>query len=154
MAAAALPPVLFVHGMFQTGPSWAGWERRFQARGFVTSAPNWPGREGDTAGVCSCACRQSTASGARACSALRATPPERLSTLTLTQVVEAMEAEATRLGGRPILVGHSMGGWVPPLLPLIQPPQPVLACSLLHHPPVPCILFVPAQAAHLTIHSC
>lgn len=85
--------VIFVHGLFMTGPSWAPWEARFQAAGWDTLAPSWPGREGEPA-------------------ALRAAPPEALRALTLGGVVAHVRATAQGVEGPVVLVGHSMGGLV------------------------------------------
>jgi pimeloyl-ACP methyl ester carboxylesterase len=88
---------LLVHGMFMTGASWALWVKRFEARGIEAVAPSWPGREA-TPGE------------------LRRSPPARLSTLTLAEVVAQFEAEARRLGPDLFIIGHSMGGLVTQLL--------------------------------------
>lgn len=96
-AAHARPAVVFVHGMYMTGASWAPWQATFEARGHETLAPSWPGREGDPA-------------------ALRAEPDPRLRTLTLTEVVDRFEALVRAQPEPPILVGHSMGGLVVQIL--------------------------------------
>ena len=40
-------PVLFIHGLWMHASSWEQWQELFQADGYTTSAPGWPG-EGDT----------------------------------------------------------------------------------------------------------
>lgn len=89
--------VVFVHGMFLTGRSWAPWIERFRAAGLSATAPSWPGREGEPA-------------------ALRAAPPAELRALTLSAVVEQFAAVCRAEPERPVVVGHSMGGLVAQLL--------------------------------------
>lgn len=90
-------PLLFVHGMFLTGRSWAPWAERFERAGFSCAAPSWPGRSGEPA-------------------ALRASPPAALRELTLGQVVEQYAAECSTRAEKPVVVGHSMGGLVAQIL--------------------------------------
>jgi len=89
--------VLFIHGMFQTGRSWARWQDRFKKSGIESGAPNWPGRDGQP-------------------SALRARPDPRLRTLRLGDVVAQFEALARAEPEPPVLIGHSMGGLVVQIL--------------------------------------
>lgn len=91
------PRLLFIHGMFLTGRSWAPWVERFTAEGFDCEAPSWPGREGEAA-------------------ALRASPPAALRELTFTHVVEQFAAACRAKPEKPVLVGHSMGGLVAQVL--------------------------------------
>jgi len=93
------PPVaVFVHGMFMTPESWDPWRKAFEARGYETLAPAWPGREGRPA-------------------ALRADPDPALRDLTLEEVVGVYREAIDGLGDREVvLVGHSMGGLVVQLL--------------------------------------
>ncbi|MEZ4336960.1 MAG: alpha/beta fold hydrolase [Sandaracinaceae bacterium] len=88
--------VIFVHGMFLTGRSWAPWVDRFEAAGFDAVAPDWPGRAGLAA-------------------ERRASPDPALRELRLSDVVDRYEALA-RAGDPPFLIGHSMGGLVVQLL--------------------------------------
>ena len=48
VAATERPVVIFVHGMFMTGHSWAAWETWFQERGYDTIAPSWPNTTGSS----------------------------------------------------------------------------------------------------------
>lgn len=89
--------VIFIHGMFMTPRCWEHWEPRFRARGHLTQAPAWPEH---VAPVEELRARQ---------------PSAALGALTLDAVVEHHRAIA-RAAGRPVLVGHSMGGLVVQLL--------------------------------------
>lgn len=89
--------VLFVHGMFMTGASWARWTERFEARGHACLAPSWPGRDGAPA-------------------ELRRAPDPALRALTLARVVEQYASVAKEQPSPPVLVGHSMGGLVVQIL--------------------------------------
>ena len=40
-------PVLFIHGLWIHASAWDPWQQLFQANGYLTSAPGWPG-DGDT----------------------------------------------------------------------------------------------------------
>ena len=91
------PTVIFVHGMYMTPASWSHWRDWFQARGYDTRAPAWPGRHGEPA-------------------ALRASPDPALRSLDLPQVVDVYRREVASLDQPPILIGHSMGGLVVQLL--------------------------------------
>lgn len=89
--------VLFIHGMFMTGLTFAPWARWFEARGWSAQAPSWPGRDGTP-------------------KLSRTAPDPALRTLTLTQLVDRYEGIARALARPPLLVGHSMGGLVVQLL--------------------------------------
>jgi hypothetical protein len=40
------PHVVFIHGMYLNGQSWAPWIERFTSSGFSCSAPTWPYHHG------------------------------------------------------------------------------------------------------------
>ena len=92
--------VLFIHGMFLTGRSWAPWAERFEKHGYACTAPSWPGRDGEPA-------------------MLRTSPPSLLRELTLTQVVEQFAVECKARAEKPVVIGHSMGGLVAQILTAI-----------------------------------
>jgi pimeloyl-ACP methyl ester carboxylesterase len=86
--------VVFIHGMFMTARCWRAWQQRFEARGCKTLAPAWPHHDGEPA-------------------AIRARHPDAaLGALTLEQVVEHHVQLLATLDGKPVVVGHSMGGLV------------------------------------------
>jgi pimeloyl-ACP methyl ester carboxylesterase len=90
--------IVFVHGMFMTPLCWEQWVGYFQSQGFTCAAPAWPGRD-------------------RPVEALRAAHPDpALGRLTLADVVEHMAEFVRALPGKPVLIGHSMGGLVVQLL--------------------------------------
>jgi pimeloyl-ACP methyl ester carboxylesterase len=94
----AKPQVFFIHGMYMTPLCWEHWETRFQASGFRTSSPAWPGRD-------------------RPIAELRNRHPDpELGTLALKSIVEHLAAILRTLDEPPVLIGHSMGGLVTQLL--------------------------------------
>ena len=86
-------PIVFIHGMFMNPLSWGNWTSFFAERGYSCHAPPWPYHDG-------------------APSELRADPDSRLGTLTLGEVVSTLRDFVGTLDGKPVLVGHSMGGLV------------------------------------------
>jgi pimeloyl-ACP methyl ester carboxylesterase len=90
--------IVFVHGMYMTPRCWEHWTAFFEARGYRCVAPAWPGRE-------------------RPVEALRERHPDpEAGRLTLRDVVSHVAGTVAALGGKPVLVGHSMGGLVVQLL--------------------------------------
>jgi pimeloyl-ACP methyl ester carboxylesterase len=86
------PPVLFIHGLWLHASSWAPWEEYFQAAGYQTSAPGWPGDP-------------DTVQEARA-------NPESIADHGIDDVVAHYAGIISGLGTKPILVGHSFGGMI------------------------------------------
>ncbi|MEV6635964.1 alpha/beta hydrolase [Actinoplanes sp. NPDC051470] len=84
--------VLFIHGLWLSSTSWASWQTHFQAAGYDTSAPGWPGEP-------------DTVEAARA-------NPDSLADHGIDDVVAHYTAIINRLDAKPILVGHSFGGMV------------------------------------------
>ncbi len=90
--------VIFIHGLYLNGRCWDNWAPRFQAAGFTTLVPDWPGHEGDPP-------------------ALRAAIPEdALRGLSLEDVVEHYRQIVKAQPEPPALVGHSMGGLIVQIL--------------------------------------
>jgi pimeloyl-ACP methyl ester carboxylesterase len=87
------PTILFIHGMFLNGQSWADWVRFFEWRGYRVLAPSWPAHEGEVA-------------------EMRARPPAGLDDLALERVIESYARIVEQEASPPILVGHSVGGLV------------------------------------------
>lgn len=82
---------VFVHGAWVTSPSWAEWQRRFEARGYRTIAPAWPHDD-------------------RPAEALRGSPDPRLAELGIGEIVDQYATVVRGLAEPPILIGHSFGG--------------------------------------------
>jgi|SRR5450759_1377032 pimeloyl-ACP methyl ester carboxylesterase len=85
------PHVIFIHGMYLNGQSWAPWVERFTSAGFSCSAPSWPYHHGDPR-------------------TLRTEVDPHLGALTFGAVTEHLKSLIDALPERPILVGHSIGG--------------------------------------------
>ncbi|MFN8380511.1 MAG: alpha/beta hydrolase [Anaerolineales bacterium] len=82
--------VVFIHGMYMTPLCWEQWTERFQAQGYRTLAPAWPGRD-------------------RSVKELQ-TPDSKLGKLNLTDILDHLTKQIQSLDEKPILIGHSMGG--------------------------------------------
>lgn len=87
----ATPPVVFIHGLWMTPASWAGWAERFRARGHEVIAPAWPGI------------------GDRTPAEVRA-DPRALEGVGLLEVVDHFDRVIRALPEEPIIIGHSFGG--------------------------------------------
>jgi pimeloyl-ACP methyl ester carboxylesterase len=85
--------VIFVHGMFMTPLCWEHWEPRFRARGHTTQAPAWPEHDAPVEEL------------------RKRHPSAALGALTLDAVLEHFRPIA-RAAGKPVLIGHSMGGLI------------------------------------------
>ena len=88
--------ILFIHGLWMTPRSWENWAARAESRGYKTLAPSWPGLEGEV-------------------EALNAdsTP---LTKLDVPKIVDHYGKIIRGLDGKPIIVGHSLGGTIMQLL--------------------------------------
>ncbi|HTX89966.1 MAG TPA: alpha/beta hydrolase [Anaerolineales bacterium] len=90
--------VVFIHGMYMTPLCWENWLPYFNARGYRSFSPPWPGRD-------------------KPVEALRNSHPDpHLRKLTLREVLESLSGYLATLDEKPILIGHSMGGLVVQLL--------------------------------------
>ena len=85
-------PVLFIHGLWLHASSWGMWAERFEAAGYETRAPGWPG-DGQTVE----ACRQD---------------PDAIGDHGIDDVVAHFAAIIDTLPQAPILIGHSFGGMI------------------------------------------
>lgn len=88
--------IVFIHGLWLASNSWENFEGLFRARGYETSAPEWPRKEGDVEQL-----RREA---------------DKLAGLGLTEIVDHYDAIVRALPEPPILVGHSFGGLVTMLL--------------------------------------
>ncbi|MEU0868806.1 alpha/beta hydrolase [Nocardia brasiliensis] len=85
-------PVVFVHGLWLHATSWQDWAQCFADAGFDPLMPEWPGVP-------------DTVSAARAV-------PERQAGVGVAEISAAYAEVIRGLPRPPVLVGHSMGGWV------------------------------------------
>ncbi|HEY5057557.1 MAG TPA: alpha/beta fold hydrolase [Gaiellaceae bacterium] len=85
-------PVVFVHGLWLHADSWGDWVDLFREKGYVPTAPGWPG-DGDTV--------EETRSH-----------PERVAGHGIADVVAHYAGVIAKLDAKPILIGHSFGGLV------------------------------------------
>jgi pimeloyl-ACP methyl ester carboxylesterase len=84
------PVVVFVHGLWLLAGSWTAWRKAFEARGYATVAPGWPG---DPA----------TVQAAKA-------DPSTFAKRSIPEIVAHHEELLGALHEKPALVGHSFGG--------------------------------------------
>lgn len=86
--------VLFIHGMWGGGHQWRGWQDLFEARGYATLAPTLRHHDVDPKGDA----------------------PAELGAVSLLDYVADLEADIAKLPGKPIILGHSMGGLIAQIL--------------------------------------
>ncbi|NEB92488.1 alpha/beta hydrolase [Streptomyces bauhiniae] len=85
-------PVVFIHGLWIHGSSWAPWMETFEGAGYDPIAPGWPG-------------------DAPSVEETRANPDAQAGK-SFDDIVAHYQAIIEGLPARPILVGHSFGGTV------------------------------------------
>lgn len=83
--------IVFIHGMYMNGHSWAPWVQYATASGHTCHAPSWPYHDGQPA-------------------ALRTHIDPALGSLTFGAITDHLKAFIDTLPKRPILIGHSIGG--------------------------------------------
>ncbi|KAA9104992.1 alpha/beta fold hydrolase [Microbacterium rhizomatis] len=92
-ASAARPfPVLFIHGLWIHASAWRDWQDLFEASGYETSAPGWPG---DGASV----------------EATRA-DPDALNDVGIEAICRHYAELIDAMPIKPIVIGHSFGGLI------------------------------------------
>jgi pimeloyl-ACP methyl ester carboxylesterase len=92
MMTAPKTPVVFIHGLWLHGSSWAPWIELFADSGYNPTAPGWPG-DLDTV------------------AATRANP-DSVAGYGIEDVTSHYRAYIDQLESRPILIGHSFGGMI------------------------------------------
>lgn len=85
-------PVVFIHGLWLHPSSWLAWENLFQANGYRTMAPGWPGV-------------------ADSVEATRA-HPDAVADRGIEEVTEHYAEILSGLDTPPVLIGHSFGGLI------------------------------------------
>ncbi len=85
--------IVFVTGAFVNSSSWDEWRSYFQKKGYTTTAPPWPFKNGTSA-------------------ELRKKQPHDtdLADLTLTEVIDSYVKIVKSFPEKPIVIGHSLGG--------------------------------------------
>jgi non-heme chloroperoxidase len=86
------PPVVFIHGLWLHSTSWQPWAEMFQAAGYATYTPEWPGAA-------------DTVAETRA-------HPEAQAGKGLREIIGAHAEFLQSLDAKPILIGHSVGGLI------------------------------------------
>jgi pimeloyl-ACP methyl ester carboxylesterase len=94
----AMKTLVFIHGMYMTPLCWEKWVSWFESRGCRCLAPGWPGRDAPPPQLRS------------------AHPDPKLGALTLSNVLDHLDAAIRGTGEKPVLIGHSMGGLAAQLL--------------------------------------
>ncbi|MDA5284971.1 alpha/beta hydrolase [Streptomyces sp. NPDC054904] len=85
-------PVIFIHGLWLHSTSWQGWADSFHDAGYEPLMPEWPGVP-------------DTVNGARRL-------PEAQAGVGLADIAEAYTRVIRTLPAQPVLVGHSVGGFI------------------------------------------
>ncbi|CCK24631.1 hypothetical protein BN159_0252 [Streptomyces davaonensis JCM 4913] len=85
-------PVVFIHGAWLHALSWEAWVERFASRGFIATAPGWPGE-------------------AAAAMDVRLSP-EPLGGLGLDALMDHYAGIVRSFDVSPVIVGHSVGGLI------------------------------------------
>jgi pimeloyl-ACP methyl ester carboxylesterase len=88
----AMPTVVFIHGLWLHSTSWAPWQEYFEAAGYDTVAPEWPGTPDTVA-----AARESA---------------DTIADHGINDVTAHYIGIIETLGEAPILIGHSFGGMI------------------------------------------
>lgn len=86
--------VVMIHGMWSGPWCWAGYRALFEADGWRCLVPPLPCHDNDTC----------------------AAPDPRLGRLSVLDYADALAAQITAVGERPIVIGHSMGGLLAQML--------------------------------------
>lgn len=89
-------PIVFIHGLWIHASAWKPWQELFEARGYATSAPGWPG-DGETV------------------ASTRANP-DALDRVGIEAICHHYQDVCTASGATPIVIGHSFGGLIAQLL--------------------------------------
>ena len=84
--------IVFIHGLFMNSTSWKPWIIFFEAKGYKCYAPDYPFHAGNPVD-------------------LRANVDPRLKKITLNDVIDTLSNFIDQLPEKPILIGHSMGGF-------------------------------------------
>lgn len=93
MSSAQAKTIVFLTGAFVSHRGWASWQQFFEQQGYTTYAPPWPHKNGDPAG-------------------LRAQHPHSpIADVGLSDMVSHYATFVRSLPEKPIIIGHSAGGF-------------------------------------------
>ncbi len=84
--------IVFIHGLFVTNNCWNEWIKYYEAKGYTCYAPAYPLKNDSPKNL-----RANIASG-------------KIETLRLKTIMQFYEDTISKIGGKPILIGHSFGG--------------------------------------------
>jgi pimeloyl-ACP methyl ester carboxylesterase len=87
-----MPTIVFIHGLWVHSTAWTAWQEFFQAAGYDTVAPEWPGTP-------------DTVAEAR-------DNPDSIANRGIDEITEHYLGIIEKLGAPPILIGHSFGGMI------------------------------------------
>jgi pimeloyl-ACP methyl ester carboxylesterase len=87
-----MPTIVLIHGLWLHSTSWSPWRGYFEAAGYTTTAPEWPGTP-DTV-------------------ALARANPEQAANHGIDDVTQHYLGIIENLDEAPILIGHSFGGMI------------------------------------------
>ncbi len=91
------PPIVLIHGLWETSLAWENWVEYYKNRGFEVIAKSWPGMDGKTIAE------------------LR-TNTESFANLGIGEIVDHYAAMIEKLEQPPIVIGHSFGGAITEIL--------------------------------------
>ncbi|KQZ15682.1 MULTISPECIES: alpha/beta hydrolase [unclassified Mesorhizobium] len=92
MAKAERTPVMFVHGLWLHSSSWEGWAERFREAGYEPILPEWPGVPNSVAEA--------------------RKHPDQQAGVGLMEISTHHADIIRKLPSKPILIGHSVGGFI------------------------------------------
>ncbi len=84
--------IVFIHGLFVTGNCWDEWKVYFESKGFTCYAPAYPLKNDSPQNL-----RKNIDKG-------------KIETLGLETIIKFYKDTLHKIGGKPILIGHSIGG--------------------------------------------
>lgn len=90
--------IVFIHGLFVTNNCWDEWVKYYEAKGYTCYAPAYPLKNDSPQQL-----RNNVESG-------------KIETLRLKTIVQFYKDTIAKIGGKPILIGHSLGGILVQLL--------------------------------------
>jgi pimeloyl-ACP methyl ester carboxylesterase len=115
MSTTASKSILFITGAFIGHNCWDSWKAFFESKGYTTSAPAWPNKDGSA-------------------EELRNRQPDAgIASNRLTALTDFYARQADALSEKPILIGHSIGGLIVQLL--LQ--RGLGSCGIAIHPVAP-----------------